>query len=106
MAGGYKANCKCGYETQVIAGSTRAMRGGQKYQPALCKDCGKLGSSVYGKDVPKCRFCQSTNIVSYDDPELRVDRSEQYVELTSGLYYCPQCKEFGLSFKETGTVFC
>lgn len=106
MAGGYKANCKCGYETQVLSGSTRAMRDGQCYKPALCKDCGKLGSSLYGKDAPKCKFCQSANIVSYKDSELRADQSAKFIELTNGLYFCPQCKEFGLSFKDTGTVFC
>jgi hypothetical protein len=83
---------------------------------ALCRECGKLGPSIFGEkefglegecpDAPTCVFCKSTNIVSYFNPELRANHSEKYTELTSGFYYCPQCKEFGLSFKDTGATVC
>jgi hypothetical protein len=107
MAANYKASCKCGYETTVRVGGTRIMAGTGTYHDAvLCKECGKLGSSLFGVDAPTCEFCQSTNIVSYNDPELRAATSEKYIGLISGLYFCPQCKEFGLSFEDTGIIIC
>lgn len=107
MATIYKASCKCGYETKVRVGDTRIMaRTGTYNLPALCRECGKLGSSLYGVEAPTCEFCQSANIVSYDDPQLRADHSEKYVGLTDGLHFCPQCKNFDLSFEDVGPIFC
>jgi hypothetical protein len=107
MATRYKANCKCGYEAHIFVGGTMLMAPIGTYHAAvLCRECRKPGSSRYGGDAPKCEFCQRANIVRYDDPELRATTSEKYIGLTSGLYFCPQCKEFGLSFEDVGPIFC
>jgi hypothetical protein len=107
MAANYKASCKCGYAKTVRVGGTRIMARSGTYNVAvLCRECGKLGSSIYGGDAPTCEYCKSTNIVSYEDSELRADKSEQFIELTSGRYFCPQCKEFGLRFEDSGMIFC
>jgi hypothetical protein len=107
MATIFNANCKCGYEAQIFVGGTRATaRTGTYHSPALCRECGKLSSSKFGLDSPTCALCQSTKIVSYDDPELRAASSEEHIELTNGIYYCPQCKDFGLSFKDVGPIAC
>jgi hypothetical protein len=107
MADGYKASCKCGYEAHILVGGNRSMgRTKTYYSPVFCRDCGKLGSSVFGLDAPTCTFCQSTNIVRYGNRELRADPSKKYHGWTSGLHFCPQCKDFGLRFKDTGGRFC
>jgi hypothetical protein len=95
---------------ELSVGATDSMACAEVYlSPALCRECGKMGSSLYGTDVPACEFCQSTNIVSYDDPELKAassDPPEEYIELTNGLYYCSQCKDFSLRFEDTGIIAC
>jgi hypothetical protein len=99
MASLYKASCKCGYENQVLIGGTRMMAG-KCFWPALCGECGKLGSCVQGieVDVPVCGRCKSPNIVLY--------RGETGFKL-EGLHLCPQCKELSLRFEDTsGDVFC
>jgi hypothetical protein len=107
MAAIYNAKCKCGYKTSVRVGGTRIMaRTGTYHEAVLCKECGKLGSSLYGVDAPSCEFCKSTNIVSYSDPELRAEHSKVYADLTEGIHYCPQCKEFGLRFEDEGIIIC
>jgi hypothetical protein len=107
MAEVYMASCKCGYEKEVLVGSTRSMgRNGTSYSPALCRDCGKLCSSLYGTDAPTCELCQSKNIVRYGNRELRADPSNKYHGWTGGLHFCPQCKDFGLRFKDTGCIAC
>lgn len=120
MGGQYKVTCKCAYETWVMIGAGRVLcREGRYIYPVLCQACNKIGDSVFGGTDPICSHCQSTTVVRYDDPTLRrvVQRdlsensntdpeSKRHVELTEGLYFCPVCKDFALSFKETGDVWC
>jgi hypothetical protein len=116
----YKVTCICGYETGVGVGAGRALtREHKSYYPVLCQACEKVGSSVFGATEAICSHCQSTNLVRYDDPNLREamedyltknsqtdPESNRHIELTEGLYFCPVCKEFGLSFEDTGPVWC
>ncbi len=108
MATNCKASCKCGYEAKIFVGVLESMACTNNYfSPALCKECGKMGSSLFGIDAPTCEFCQSTNIVRYGNSELRaIDKDVQYIDLTSGFYFCPQCKDYGLNFEDVGPIFC
>ena len=124
----YKVKCICGHETGVEIGDSRWLCRQKKYMyPVLCRDCGKIGSSVFsqgtstpnelGVSEPVCCHCQSTNITRYDHPSLRKVIEDDLptagfadprknTELTNGLYFCPVCKNFSLSFEDTGPVWC
>lgn len=120
MGAAYKVKCKCGYETWVTVGAGRALGRENKYvYPVLCKTCEKIGESVFGVSEAICSHCQSTNLIRYDHPGLRktmeddlirnsqaLPESKERPELTEGLYFCPVCRDFGLSFEDTGTVWC
>lgn len=99
MGGTYKVKCKCGYETSVAVGASRALNFEHKsYYPVWCKACEKIGSSVFGATEPMCSHCQSPNIIRYDDTDLREvmnddvtqnsqtnPESKRHIELTQGL---------------------
>jgi RNA polymerase subunit RPABC4/transcription elongation factor Spt4 len=63
---------------------------------------------------PECPNCKSTKIVAYDQGELQERKGNpvaewnmeeklgRTLELTDGRYFCPSCKSFDLTFKETG----
>lgn len=131
MAGVFKVTCNCGHETSVGIGFTRMMCREHKTNfPVLCRACETIGTSIFFDGEldsdsatkaaePICSNCESTNIVRYDDPQLRKkddetlfdkaetgQRSGDYIELTEGVYFCPACRDFALRFEDSGIIAC
>jgi len=118
MGQAFDAKCKCGYETAVATGTGRASRNSCWF-PVFCKDCQTLAASNVKTSIPTCPICGSSNVVPYDSEELKQKDGEtileccengaqsgQFLRLTDGKYFCPSCKEYTLSFEDTGSIWC
>ena len=78
MGGSAAGHCNCGYSTK------RLLLGGGKanYQttclfPCYCADCKTLYvDNLYAEQL-RCKECDSTNAIPYDDPQLQRDPQPQ-----------------------------
>jgi hypothetical protein len=112
------ARCKCGYEKRFFIGGGMGDFTTRCSFPSLCKDCKTIVDvNLLGKP-PECSACGSAHVVPYDSEEVVERRGDQVVadwnmedklgrrlELTDGLYYCPLCDSFNLSFTDAGILF-
>ena len=113
MGSAVKATCKCGYEETFMIGG-----GMQNFHtfcafPVLCKKCKAIVTANLLAQPLCCPACESSEIVPYDDKELRKRKGRHCVaewgikeqlgrklQLTDGLYYCPNCDSFDLTFTQ------
>lgn len=115
MGSSVNAQCKCGYEAELLIGGGMNNFTTFCSFPVFCKNCQQLQSANLLDKYPNCPRCQSREIVAYDENELQQTPGENIVtswnisdelgrilQLTDGEYFCPSCKEFSLRFEEGG----
>ena len=109
------AVCKCGYEENFMIGSGSMDFNEVCYFPCLCKKCnGAVGVNLLDSS-PTCPICKDNAVIPYDKEELILERGQdevaswnveeqvgRSVKLTDGKYYCPYCKEYNLTFRDSG----
>ena len=104
----------CGFKQEILIG--QGMMGPRPcYFPFLCKACGTIEEADLLDEGRKCSQCGSPELVAYDDRTLIAKKGKARVAvwdardyggrkatLTNGKYYCPNCKEFNLTFLNAG----
>lgn len=110
---GYEVNssCECGFNAALLVGGGRNNFRTTCYFPCLCKSCRRVVQVNLLAKPPSCPDCNSSDVISYDQPKLIGVKGEQNVvhwamvrelgrdlELTDGLYWCPVCEDMSLRF--------
>jgi hypothetical protein len=110
-----RAECRCGFAVDEISIGGGMMDFTTRCNfPVYCNECKIMFvGNLSDKDI-HCTKCNKTNITPYDDEtmfvggteiETYLDESEKLgrdPQLTNGKYKCPNCSEFGMTFKEEG----
>ena len=115
MGSAVTAVCKCGYEKDFMIGGGMMDFMEVCHFPCLCKKCEAVVDVNIMVSPPICSVCKDSGVVPYDNEELILELGEEEVaswnmeeklgrevKLTDGKYYCPNCKEFHLTFLDGG----
>ena len=111
--------CKCGLDTSILIGGGRDNHMTTCYFPCLCEQCHTVVEVNILDEPIRCPQCKTTEVISYEDPELLGRPGENTVvvdnplgvvwlkpgrrlELTNGDYKCPQCGQMTLRFRMIG----
>jgi hypothetical protein len=113
MASVHSANCECGFQTTVSAGSTRANFETVNNFPFYCDACGIV--TVNTRDtIIKCSTCSSQKIVQYGIPPTSIAVDNRYtlpaIQAFSYVAYkqgnlCPNCRNYTLEFSGSNAIF-
>jgi predicted RNA-binding Zn-ribbon protein involved in translation (DUF1610 family) len=118
MGSAMTAQCKCGYKRSVMIGGGVSNFMTTCLFPVLCTACNQLVQSNLLAERPVCPECGSDAIVPYDDRSLiKTAGSNQGASrknpgepnrqaiLKNGHYYCPGCKKYTLTFRDSGLLW-
>lgn len=108
--------CDCGYSSSkmFIFGGMKNFKTYCAF-PALCKDCHKV-VMINLMDSPfRCKICQGTKVIPYNDQRLYKKLGDRMIAtwntsgrvkpepfLTNGDYLCPVCNKYNLHFSDAG----
>jgi len=105
MGGIIKAICECGFETDLMTGSSANNYHKVCNAPALCLNCSKLLTNNYLSDDTKCSTCDNP-VTFYNDSSLHETAENNmesvYFFLPEGNCLCPACGKMKMRFIHTG----
>jgi len=100
------AKCDCGFEKEMLIGAGRRDFETRNLFPYYCKECNSIFSGNTYDKVVICKNCESSDVLSYDNPKLVKDLDEETAKNEPYFIHknslCPQCKGFSLMFKVVG----